>query len=205
MRVSALNEPLSKRNNDAHMNTVSHGRGFTDRSCPAPPHTSDLHKYRSMMLVPATLSAICTCAPAPSPPILRTATYRPVQLPKPAGRSTSTPDSPVPGTTLRDPSHIFPRTRDAQAHNWQAPCTRRRPLMNLPCTSRRPALRGQRRNSRTGPTDILTHGDGHQRQGARVPADLVSGPSAPGHRADGSELSFCAWGWWSWTRRPSWR
>jgi len=39
-------------------------------------------------------------------------------LPKPAGRSTSAPDSPVPGTTARGPpSQIFPRTRDAQAHN----------------------------------------------------------------------------------------
>ena len=90
------------------------------------------------MLVPATLSAICTCAPAPPPPIPRTATYRPVQLPKPAGRSTSAPDSPVPGTTARGPQPYLPAhsgcsgTQPAQ----QAPCTRRRPLMNVPCTSR---------------------------------------------------------------------
>jgi hypothetical protein len=130
---------------------------------PVPPHTPDLHKHRSMMFVPATLSAICTCAPAPSPPIPRTATYRPVQLPqirreKHLGAGFTSTWELHCGT----PSHIFPRTRDAQAQPaWQAPCTRRGPLMNLSCTSRRPTVRGQRRNSGTGPTEILTHGDGH--------------------------------------------
>ena len=39
----------------------------------------------------ATLSAICTRAGPSAPPILRTATYRPVQLPKTAGRSIEVP------------------------------------------------------------------------------------------------------------------
>ena len=38
--------------------------GFTDRSCMHLHIPSDLHKHHSMMFVPATLSAICTCASA---------------------------------------------------------------------------------------------------------------------------------------------
>jgi hypothetical protein len=90
------------------------------------------------------MSSICTCAPAPPPPILRTATYRPVQLPKPTGRSTSAPDSPVPGTTARgSPSQIFPRTRNAQARNRQSRpvplqnCRARRGEVSLGCSCRR--------------------------------------------------------------------
>jgi hypothetical protein len=50
---------------------------------------TDLRKRYIPGLTAGTLSAICTCARAPVPPIPRTAMYRPVQLPKTAGRSTS--------------------------------------------------------------------------------------------------------------------
>ncbi len=63
----------------------------------------------------ATLSAICTCARAPVPPIPRTATYRPVQARKTAGRSTCGAGFPPPRTTPRALPGRTPHARHAQA------------------------------------------------------------------------------------------
>src|SRR6267154_3814320 len=86
-----------KHNNDAHMNTVSHGRGFTDRYCLHLYMVPDLRKQSRMTSSKVTLSAICTCAGPPAPPILRTATYRPVQLLKRSQKHLRPPDSPSAG------------------------------------------------------------------------------------------------------------
>jgi hypothetical protein len=72
-------------------------RRFYRPLLPAPPHGPDLRKRPLMMPPAATLSAICTCARPSAPPILRTATYRPVQHPKTAGRSTSGHPAPFHG------------------------------------------------------------------------------------------------------------
>jgi hypothetical protein len=81
---------------------------------------SELRKRGQVMSAGATLSAICTCAGRPMPPILRTAAYRSVQHPKPQAEAPPAVWSPSSGNdrastpagflSARRAGYSFPRS-----------------------------------------------------------------------------------------------